>query len=214
MAVPLAARLREATRTLHGQVERAGVMRQLLGGRLDRADYCRLLCNLHAIYEALEQGLARHAKHPGVAPLFDARLYRAAALRADLDALHGPRWPGDITLAAATRDYVERLQALDAHEPALLAAHAYVRYLGDLSGGQVLARLVAGRWDADPALGGCFFDFGGEAEVAVLARAFRGGLDRLAADEAGAVRLIAEACLAFEWHGRLFEELAAAPAAF
>lgn len=34
--------------------------------------------------------------------------------------------------------YVTRLTALIHKEPLLLLAHAYVRYLGDLSGGQML----------------------------------------------------------------------------
>jgi heme oxygenase len=213
MGVHLATRLREATRELHVQVERAGVMRQLLGGRLDRPGYCRLLRNLHAIYQALEAGLRRHAGHPGLAPVFNERLFRTDRLHADLNALHGPRWAEHITIARTARAYVERLHSLADHDPALLAAHAYVRYLGDLSGGQVLAGIVAEGVAPDPATGRCFFDFGTAAEVAVLACDFRAGLDRVAADEAIAARVVDEARSAFERHGRLFEELAAAPAA-
>ncbi len=59
MTVPLAGRLRAATKELHTVVERAGVMQPLLRGQLPRTDYLRLLRNLHPIYHALETGLAQ-----------------------------------------------------------------------------------------------------------------------------------------------------------
>ena len=67
IAPPLTTRLREATRLLHTEVERAGVMRLLLRGQLDRVGYCMLLRNLHAIYAALEAGIGQHSAHSGLA---------------------------------------------------------------------------------------------------------------------------------------------------
>jgi len=40
----------------------------------------------------------------------------------------------------ATRDYVQRIKDVSDNEPKSLVAHAYTRYMGDLSGGQILAR--------------------------------------------------------------------------
>ena len=45
----LALQLRTDTRALLTEVERTGVMRLLLRGQLDRAGYCALLRNLHAV---------------------------------------------------------------------------------------------------------------------------------------------------------------------
>lgn len=207
MTVPLAERLRTATRDLHRSVERAGPMPALLRGRLPRAGYLALLRNLHPLYEALESGLVRHAAHPQLSPLQLPPLARAGALAADLDALHGPGWARVLPLCAAAQDYVEHLRLLADRQPALLAAHAYVRYLGDLHGGQVLARLVGQGLQLPAGQGVSFYDFGGAERVAARVHAFRLGLDAIAPDEAAAQALVDEACGAFERHRELFEQL-------
>lgn len=197
---PLSQQLRGATRELHRAAESTGLVRSLLRGELDRNAYAALLAQLHALYDALEQGLARHAGEPGFAAFgFDA-LRRLPALAADLRAL-GEAPAG---LRPATQALVQRLRALAAGDAPRLIAHAYVRYLGDLNGGQMLRRAVQG----SPALGSAgtaFYDFDDPAGTAAR---FRAALDALPAALAPA--LVEEACWSFEQHRRLFDELAAA----
>lgn len=206
----LTERLRDATRSLHTEVERAGVMRLLLRGQLGREDYCRLLVNLHAIYVALEAGLHEHGADPGLARLPCARLFRSPSLHHDLTVLHGPNWKNEIALESAAVSYAEHLRVLAANAPLALAAHAYVRYLGDLSGGQVLARIVANSLDLMPGEGVGFYDFGSTDNVAHLAQSLRVGLNQLPNDEASAQMIVTEACSAFARHRNLFEQLAPA----
>lgn len=213
MAIPLAARLRDATRNLHVEVERAGIIQGLMRGAISRASYTALLRNLHAIYVQLEDGLARHAGHPGLAPISDARLYRAPALADDLALLHGPRWAEAIALTPAAQQYADHLQRLADEQPAALAAHAYVRYLGDLSGGQLLSRKVTTSLGLAAGEGVGFYDFGPADDVKRMAQAIRAGLDELAGDEAAAQALVDEACAAFVRHGQMFEQLARATTA-
>ncbi len=200
----LAARLKAETRSLHTLAERAGVMADLMHGRLSLARYCTLLRNLQAIYAALESGLdATHAD----ARLWRPELRRLPALEQDLDELHGGDWRADTPLAHATRAYVERLAALATHDPDLLLAHAYLRYLGDLHGGQVLARLIQRQYGLTAHGGTAFYAFGDAAEVEALKHDFRAGLDALALAPPQADAFVAEACEAFRWHQRMFEEL-------
>jgi heme oxygenase len=201
----LAFRLRTGTRRLHAAVERAGVMPTLLQGRLDRTGYCRLLDSLQAIYLPLEAALRRHAAHPCIAPLALGPLFRADAIAADLAVL------GTVSREpppTAALDYAAHLARLDAEDPMLLVAHAYVRYLGDLSGGQRLRMIVAQSFALAPGTGTDFYDFGPPATVAQRAAALRAGLDALPLDETSADAVVAEARGAFERHGRLFEALA------
>jgi heme oxygenase len=190
-------------------------MSRLLRGQLGRADYVALLRNLHAIYAALEAGLQRHQHLPALAVLGAPQLYREAALAGDLEALCGPSWQTP-PLAAATQAYVQRLRALADGDTLLLAAHAYVRYLGDLNGGQMLKRLVApslAAADGGPSVDALrFYEFGSEEQVLAQRQAFRDGLARIAVDGATADRLVAEARWAFAQHVSLFNELVAAPA--
>jgi heme oxygenase len=207
MSIPLAARLREATRELHAEVERAGVMRSLLRGELGRAGYCALLRNLHVLYQPLEQGLMRHATHPALVALVDPVLFRSDGLAQDLASLHGPRWADEIAVVPAARDYAAHLRDLDAAAPLHLAAHAYVRYLGDLSGGQLLASRVTRQLELAAGTGVAFYDFGPAATVAAHAKSLRMALDQLAQDEDEAAALVDEACAAFVRHRQLFETL-------
>ncbi len=206
----LPARLRQETRDLHTATERAGAMAALLAGRLPRADYCALLRNLHAMYAALETALETRRHDAAVARLPVGELRRSAALAADLHALHGEDWAAALPLRPAAVAYAARLQGLaDAGSPALVA-HAYVRYLGDLHGGQVLQRLVRRHYALPDAAGTHFYDFGPELQVHALRQRLRGALGDLPLSAAEQDEVVAEARWAFMQHQRLFEELAAA----
>lgn len=204
MPADLATRLKLATQALHTEVERAGAMGALLAGRLERAGYLALLRNLHAVYAALEPRLAAEHAHPLVAPLEAGALARGAALAEDLHALHGPRWAAELPLAPAAAAYAARLAPA---APPALVAHAYVRYLGDLSGGRVLRTLVARRYALGEGPGTRFYDFGDEARAGALKQRLRAALATLAPAEAEAQAIVDEACWGFAQHRRLFEEL-------
>ncbi|VWX58024.1 Biliverdin-producing heme oxygenase [Burkholderiales bacterium 8X] len=203
-------RLRQDTRELHLQVERSGLIHSLLRGAMARSTYVQLLRNLHAVYAALEDGLRRNAEHPALAPLNLPELWREARLAHDLDFLQGSGWRG-IDLQPAALSYVRHLDAISVSEPVLLIAHGYVRYLGDLSGGQLLARVVResfGLTASDE--GAAFYDFGGAGQAAALKAAFRLRLTALDLDESTDDAIVAEALRAFERHAELFAELAKA----
>lgn len=206
----LAQRLRDGTHSLHSRTERAGVMPALLRGALPAAGFALLQRNLLAIYAALEPALHAHAHHPALAPLHQPALARGAALAADLQALHGPGWASALPVLPAAQLYADRLCLLAHSQPALLAAHAYVRYLGDLSGGQALGRVVRRAYGLVGLAGSGFFDFGPPEQVKRMVQQFRDALDALPLDEPQAQALVAEAQWAFVQHARLFEALAAA----
>lgn len=200
----LTERLRENTRQLHRAAERAGVMRALLAGSLDRGRYALLLRNLHALYAALEAEIER-PRHPidGV-PLGLPMLCRTAALAEDLDALAPPSWQ-TLPLAPATADYVQRLRSIGTADPELLGAHAYVRYLGDLSGGQVLRDIVRRTFALAGPAGTRFYEFAGD--VLALKAQLRRALDSTAIALPRHDAVVAEAQAAFVLHIRMFEEL-------
>lgn len=210
LTAPLAERLKTETRALHTAAERSVFMGALLRGHLAPPAYGALLRNLHAIYAVLEPALQRHAGHPAIAPVYLPSLWRTRALEHDLLALHGPRWADELALQPAAVDYVARLREIDGSQPELLLAHAYVRYLGDLSGGRMLGGIVAKSVHRDAV---AFYEFGDAVATKELTRSFRAGLAAVPVVDQQADALVSEARLSFGLHQRLFDELAAASGA-
>ena len=207
----LTAQLQGATRELHHAVERAGTMPALLRGHVEREHYCLMLRNLPALYAALEAALDRHPNLPLVAPVRVPALYRTEALADDLRQLHGTGW-NQLRLTNAMQSYVARIDELSHSRPALLAAHAYVRYMGDLSGGRILRDVVRRALDLPVGEGTAFYTFAGSDDGEAIKVAFRTALDSLPVDEVLAQEIVGEAKAAFALHVQLFEELESASA--
>jgi heme oxygenase len=206
-ATPLPERLRLETRALHVESERSGVMVELLKGRLGRGAYAAFLRNLHAIYAALEAALMANQGDVVIGPLHQPSLYRETALAQDLELLEGSNWRERLSIQPAAAGYVDRLRMLGAAGSRALVAHAYVRYLGDLHGGQILRRLVAQQLDLPEGRGTCFYEFGDEDQVLALRLGFRQKMAALRPSEGEGDLIVAEACWAFRQHISLFEEL-------
>jgi heme oxygenase len=208
MPTGLAARLRRGTATLHRQAEDAGLMREIFAGRVDRGAYVRLLRALHPVYLALEEAL-RH--HPAALPVALDLVARVPALTADLVALHGAGWADEVAVAPAAEAYAGRIRQVAETHPILLAAHAYVRYLGDLSGGQMMAVLIGRGLELADGAGVEFYRFGALSDPAEGKRAFRAGLDALPVTDEEQVLLVAEARLGFAANLRVFDEVTLVP---
>ena len=189
---PLSLVLRESTRAVHQRAERSGVIRDLLTGTAARGAYLLLLRNLEPVYAAMERRIGAAGDGP-LRELTRPALYRAAALERDLRHLAGCRWREELPLLAAGAAYARRVEEVSA---AGLAAHAYVRYLGDLNGGRILARMLGESLGLDAA-GLGFYDFPAIPDVPRFIADYRAALDRLAISLDGA-EIVAEACCAFE----------------
>lgn len=206
MSQRLAERLKSETRALHTAAERSRFMGDLLRGRMAVPPYVAMLRNLQAIYAALEPALARHATHPAIAPIFLPGLWRSASIAHDIGVLEGAGG-ADARLQPSTIAYVARLRELDLSAPELLLAHAYVRYLGDLSGGQLLRGIVSRLPWAQGLQATAFYEFGDPAQARDLTQRFREGVGAVQADAETEQALVDEACRSFEAHGVLFDEL-------
>jgi heme oxygenase len=206
MSETLSVRLRQETRQAHTRAERSGLMRNMLTGKLEAVHYVALLANLYPVYDAMEHELDRHASDPILAPVYHSSLRRLPALEQDLLALAGPAWAGDFPPTSAAAAYVARIRVA-AREPALLVAHAYTRYLGDLSGGQILKRIVLGLLGARGPGAVAFYEFPEIPDPGAFKDAYRTALDALPMDRALADRVVAEALAAFELNAQLFEAL-------
>ncbi|MFC0582162.1 biliverdin-producing heme oxygenase [Micrococcoides hystricis] len=146
--LPFSERLKHETTAQHEAAESSAFISSLMKGERDATDYARLIGQYLHLYRALEFAVAqvRH-QHPELHKLLDPELERFDLLSADYRSLaqeHGLDMAPVPT--AATAQYVSRLHVLAQQENDLDAyrvlAHHYLRYLGDLSGGQIISALV------------------------------------------------------------------------
>lgn len=195
--------LREGTRDIHVRAERSGFIAELLHGRGGRDGYALLLRNLLPAYEALERGLTHHASSPIFSGVAWQALFRVPALERDLEAIAGASWRDDIATLPEGERYVSRISAAGAGNGERLLAHAYARYLGDLSGGQILARLL-GRSLALRPEELSFYAFPAVADATSFKADFRAGL-AAAGCLVNRAAVIEEAVIAFRLNIELSE---------
>lgn len=185
-----------ATKTLHHEAETTGVIRHLLRGKASRDGYVMLMRNVLPAYRALEDGLAQHRDNPMLSELSAFDFDRAGAADDDVRAMCGGDYDR-VPLLAEGEAYAARIADAAQGDGAGLIAHAYTRYLGDLSGGQILRRLLKKSLDLqDDELS--FYDFPRFSDLADLKNDYRAAIDRAGARAADGGAIVAEAARAFQ----------------
>jgi heme oxygenase len=121
--------------------------------------------------------------------------------------LVGPDWAEQIQPLPATLVYVERLRQASG-SLARYAAHAWTRYLGDLSGGQVIKVMMQRHYGMGQD-GLNFYDFKEIVKAKPFKDLYRERLNGLQLTEAEIEEAVAEALVAFELNQKMFAELGA-----
>lgn len=204
--LPLSQLLRSRTRQRHTHAETRPFVVNLTEGRLNRDAHGDLLVQLRSVYGALEEAAGRFAGDPVAAPFVRPELWRTPSIEDDLVAERGADWREGAQVLDATRAYVARLGAMTS--PAAYVAHAYTRYLGDLSGGQIIARMMQRHYGMPPSHL-TFYTFEGIAKPKPYKDRYRESLDAVALDRAGREACAAEAVVAFDLNAAMFAELGA-----
>ncbi|MBX8687586.1 biliverdin-producing heme oxygenase [Mycobacterium sp. 20091114027_K0903767] len=197
----LSAAMRQDSTDQHDAAEQSPFVTELLSGRVNAQGYVDYLLRLRAIYAALETAVREHRDDPLVAAVYDPALERLSAIDADLEHW-APGTDGDVD-SPAVRAYCARF----ANSPwgGALVAHHYTRYLGDLSGGQAIGRILGRSFELDGD-GLAFYDF--PMRPKPYKDAYRARLDGLDLDPDEIDRVVDEVKLAFSLNQRVFDELA------
>ncbi|KUI33547.1 heme oxygenase [Mycobacterium sp. IS-1496] len=201
-AWPLSVAIKEGSAAEHAAAEQSPFVTELLAGRVNEAGYAEYLVRLRVIYEALEDAVRARRDDPLVAAIHDPVLERLPAIDADLE--HWAPGTRRDTDSPAAQRYRNRI--VESSWGGALLAHHYTRYLGDLSGGQAMGRIL----DREFGLGGAglaFYDFG--LRVKPYKDGYRNRLDGLRLDAADTERVVDEVKVAFGLNQALFDELAA-----
>ncbi|ACQ82114.1 Heme oxygenase [Beutenbergia cavernae DSM 12333] len=202
----LSTRLREATRPEHEHAETRGFVTDLMSGALGRDAYVDLATQHHAIYSALEDVESAMAGDAVGATFVFGELARVASLEADLAVLRGPDWRTDVRLLPSTQEYGARIRSAGSAWSGHYLAHAYTRYLGDLSGGQIVRRMLERHYGlADDEL--TFYAFPSIAKPKVFKDGYRARIDAAPYSPAEGAEIVAEVRRAFAFNSALFTQL-------
>lgn len=197
----LSASMREGSRAEHEAAEGSDFMAELLAGRINELGYATYLQRLRQVYAVLESVPAQLAGDQFVAAVQDDVLERLAAIDADLEF-----WgPGNGAASAAATAYAQRLRET-VEWGGLFVAHHYTRYLGDLSGGQAIGRILDRAFELD-GRGIAFYDFAAIEKPKLYKDAYRARLDALPVTAEEQDRIVEEVKVAFGLNQALFTEL-------
>mmetsp|Transcript_126871 Transcript_126871/g.237143 ORF Transcript_126871/g.237143 Transcript_126871/m.237143 type:complete len:311 (+) Transcript_126871:26-958(+) len=201
--------IKDGTQASHRDAERVHFVHEFIKGNVSRQAYCQLLISLKHVYEVMEKLWDKHWEHPFLEPLyFPEELSRTAALEADC-AFFGINLSSELP-SKATLAYIERLHMVADSSPELLLSHAYVRYLGDLSGGQVLKKAaIRGLKLTGDGNGVQFYEFPRipGKDFKKFKQMYRSRMDNLPVDAAQTAALVDEANSAFRLNMQIFAEL-------
>jgi heme oxygenase len=128
--------LKDLTHEAHKSAETQPFVKVLFSGRIHPLLYAQYLKNQHPIYEVLEVCAMAHGLLNGMP---DIR--RAPAILDDFAELWGDQ---EIPpLRPVVERYMQYIFSIK-DDPKKLMAHIYVRHMGDLAGGQMIAKRVPG----------------------------------------------------------------------
>jgi heme oxygenase len=169
--------LKELTSDLHSEAERKTVAQLLASGEMSRELYTTYLYNQYTIYDALEQ----HVDIPSL-----EGIKRADNIRKDYMWHLSHNMCSNIKMMPSTQEYVNYVSNFQKNSPQTLA-HVYVRHLGDMFGGSMIAKNIPGP--------NYYYKFENRGQ---LIKELRAMLDDSMADEAR---------ICFQYAIRLFEDL-------
>jgi len=207
MSSNLATKLREGTKKAHTMAENTGFIACFLKGTVEKNSYRKLVANLYFVYSAMEAEMAKHSSHPILSKLYFPELDRKASLEQDLAYYFGANWRAEVAPSEATQAYVAQIHTIAEETPELLIAHLYTRYMGDLSGGQILKNIAQNAMNLSEEEGLAFYSFKQISDEKAFKQMYRQTMNDLPIDDATGDRIVEEANAAFGMNMKMFNEL-------
>ena len=202
----LAQQLKEGTKQSHSAAENTKFVSSFLRGVVNKEKYRQLVANYYFIYHAMEVEVLRLKDDPIVGPLNIKELYRHGNLAKDCEYFYGDNWAKTIYPTEACQQYVNRIREVAHDQTELLVGHHYTRYLGDLSGGQILRNIAQNALKLN--VGGLdFYEFPDIENKKEFKNNYRATLNTLPVTESQVSAIVSEANYAFRLNMFMFEEL-------
>ena len=209
MAVELAVQLREGTKKSHTMAENTGFVACFLKGVVEKTSYRKLISDLYFVYKAMEEEIDRLVQedHPVIKHIGFKELFRRQTLEKDLEFYYGNNWLDQIKISESAQSYVNRIRLVANESPELLVGHHYTRYIGDLSGGQILKKIAKKALNLRGEDGLNFYEFKLIDDEKSFKKSYSETLNKLPIDQKIADNIIEEANEAFAYNMNMFREL-------
>ena len=207
MSVNLATMLREGTKKSHTMAENVGFVKCFLKGVVEKKSYRKLVADLYFVYAAMEEEMEQLKEHPVLSQIYFPELNRRESLEEDLRYYFGANWKNEVEPSESGKAYVARIKEIAQTQPELLVAHSYTRYLGDLSGGQILKNISQRAMNLSEGEGTAFYEFNDISDEKAFKTNYRQAMDDLPVDMTTAEQIVDEANDAFGMNMKLFQEL-------
>ena len=198
-------KIKKDTSKSHSMAENTGFVTNFLAGVVSKESYKQLIADFYFIYTALEEQVEKFKDDPFIAPIAFDELKRVPALEKDCEFYWGENWRNTISPTDACKNYVKRVKKINAK---FLVGHHYTRYLGDLSGGQIL-RNIANKSMNLNGEGLAFYEFEGISNPGNFKNRYRTALDNLPITWSDGELIINEANYAFKLNMDVFDEIGA-----
>jgi heme oxygenase len=202
----LSKKLKEGTKESHNIVENTKFIISFLNGVVNKNKYKKLLANFYFIYTALEEEIEKNKNNSLLKFLYYPELNRKFSLEEDLKYFYGENFKSYIFPSPYTKLYINRIKKLSVNFPELLIAHHYTRYLGDLSGGQILKTIVKRTLNLKDDTGLSFYIFSNIKDVKDFKIKYKKSLDAMPIDNSLTEKIIKEANYAFHLNMHIFQE--------
>jgi heme oxygenase (biliverdin-producing, ferredoxin) len=207
MSSNLALKLREGTKKAHTMAENTGFIACFLRGTVEKQSYRKLVANLYFVYSAMEDAMHRLKDHPVMGKMYFPELDRKASLEKDLEFYYGSNWRNEIAPSKATQAYVAQIKKVADEDPEKMIAHLYTRYIGDLSGGQILKKIAVNAMNLNEGEGTSFYEFAQIPDEKAFKTMYRSTLDNLPVSDEKGDAIVLEANDAFHHNMDMFQEL-------
>ena len=198
--------IKEGTKKSHSAAENTSFVKSFLRGVVSKDSYKVLVADLYFVYTAIEEDFRIFKNDPVIGKLYLPELERVNSLERDLRYYYGPMWRSLIQPTKACQRYVDRIHEVAKTEPELLVGHHYTRYLGDLSGGQILKNIAQKAMNLKGE-GLYFYEFDKIDNAKEYKTKYRSILDELPLTESQQNAIIVEANWAFRLNMHMFDQL-------
>ena len=189
--------------------DNTGFVACFLKGVVEKKSYRKLISDLYFVYKAMEEEIERLVleEHPVIKPIGFKSLFRKETLENDLKFYFGDNWKNEIHISKSAKEYVERIHMVARKSPELPVGHHYTRYIGDLSGGQILKKIAKKALNLSGNNGLNFYEFELIEDEKVFKEKYSQTLNQLPINQKTADQIIDEANKAFTYNMQMFKEL-------